>query len=205
MKPLDPFDFKPRKCLAELKAFDQLLKQKKELDERKTILPFFKKHQHLAAFIGSYLFRLNAFDKMKLEFEVFTGLYADIVVGDSKTNRYCFIEFEDAKPGSIFKKQKKGNPDWSNRFEHGFSQLVDWFSKIDDMKNTRTANAIFGGKTPAFMGVLVIGRDQFLGQAQKDRLAWRAEKVTIDSNKIVCVTYDELARELRDGMRLPVK
>lgn len=205
MKPLDTFVFKPKKCLAELNKFDKLLAKKRKLDERKDVLPFFKRNRHLAAYIGSYLPKLIRFDKMKSEFEVFVDFRADLVVGDSKNNCYCMIEFEDAKKSSIFKSHTKSSPDWANRFEHGFSQLVDWFSMIDDMTHTKKSTSMFGNGAASFMGVLVIGRDQFLGQSEKDRLAWRVNNVTINTNKIVCVTYDQLARDLRDGLRLPIK
>lgn len=205
MKPLDPFTFSPTKCLLELGKFDRLLASKFDLDESKDILPFFKKHKHLAAYIGSYLPQLTRFDKIKSEFDVFVDFRADLVVGDSKSNRYCLIEFEDAKKSSVFKPHKKGSPDWSSRFEHGFSQLVDWFCMIDDMMHTKKSTLTFGNEVASFMGVLVIGRDQFLGQSERERLAWRVNKVTINTNKIVCVTYDQLARDLRDGLRLPTK
>ena len=57
-----------------------------------------------------------------------------MVVGDASSHAYCFIEFEDATETSIFKKTPKLTPEWSPRFEHGFSQLVDWILWLENNK-----------------------------------------------------------------------
>ena len=51
---------------------------------------------------------------------------SDLVVGDSVTQSYCFVEFEEAAPTSLFvSKPDISTPEWSPRFERGFSQIVD--------------------------------------------------------------------------------
>ena len=59
----------------------------------------------------------------------FFGDFAcDVAAGDSEANAFTLIEFEDAQEYSIFSRRQEGKAmkRWSSRFEHGFSQLVDW-------------------------------------------------------------------------------
>ncbi|NTW19795.1 MAG: DUF4263 domain-containing protein, partial [Nostocales cyanobacterium W4_Combined_metabat2_030] len=122
---------------------------------------------------------------------------------DSVNNTYCFIEFEDATKNSIFVNKKgKTTSEWSARFEHGFSQIIDWFWKIDDYKNTSLARSIFGSENIEFYGILVIGRDAFISPIDKARLNWRLNKVLVDSRKVICITFDQLARDMRDRLSL---
>jgi hypothetical protein len=47
------------------------------------------------------------------------------------------VEFEDAASKSIFvSKSGKNTPEWSSRFEKGFTQILDWFWKLDDLEKT---------------------------------------------------------------------
>ncbi|MGA2228815.1 MAG: Shedu anti-phage system protein SduA domain-containing protein, partial [Syntrophobacteraceae bacterium] len=110
--------------------------------------------------------------------------------------------FEDASRDSIFVDKGRSTYDWSPRFEHGFSQIVDWFWKIDDLKNTSQARAIFGTENVDAYGMLVIGRDAFLSSVDRARLTWRLNKVIIDSHKVICITFDQLARDLRGRINL---
>lgn len=200
MKPLDPFQFAPKECLKELDALDALLKTHPELDEDKDILPFFRTHKNLAAFIASYAPTIVNFDRLSPEYNLYGDFRADLVVGDSNRRSYCFIEFEDAKKESIFKHNGRTTSEWSPRFEHGYSQIVDWLWKVEDFRQTSQARAIFGDDAFAFMGMLVIGRDQFLQPEERTRLKWRMEKVVVNSQKIVCVTLDQLATDLRTAL-----
>ena len=201
MKPLDSFNFDVRKCIAELDEFEKLLKQA-ELRESQDILPFFKKNLHLSAFIASYVAEIVRFDRIKHEFTFFGDFRADLVVGDSTNATYCFIEFEDATRNSIFVKKERSTSDWSSRFEHGFSQIVDWFWKLDDFRNTAQFRAVFESDSINFYGMLIIGRESFLSPIDKNRLRWRLNKVLIDSQKIICITFDQLARDIKDRLSL---
>ena len=102
----------------------------------------------------------------------------------------------------IFVEKGRSTSDWSPRFEHGFSQIIDWFWKIDDFKNTSLARSIFGSENIEFYGILVIGRDDFLSEVDKTRLKWRLNKVLVDSRKVICITFDQLARDMRDRLSL---
>ncbi|MBK1987877.1 DUF4263 domain-containing protein [Sphaerospermopsis aphanizomenoides BCCUSP55] len=202
MKGLDSFTIDLKQCLVELKEFEKLLLNNRELKENKDILPFFKQRLHLSAFIGSYVPNIVRFNHIKHEFTFFGDFRADLAVGDSVNNTYCFIEFEDAMEDSIFVNKGRSTLDWSPRFEHGFSQIIDWFWKLDDEKNTSSARAIFGTENIEFYGILVIGRDTFISPIDKARLKWRLNKVLVDSRKVICITFDQLAKDTRDRLSL---
>ena len=51
--------------------------------------------------------------------------------------------------------------------------------------------------------MLIIGRDAGLTDAyDRFRLDWRTDKVSVDSNNIICVTFDELHRHMDLHLRL---
>jgi hypothetical protein len=203
MKPLDTFTLSSKDCLKELDALGTLLHPKhKELKERQHILPFFRKHKNVAALIGIYAPRIVEIDRLNIEYSLYGDFRADLIIGDWQRKNYCMVEFEDATKDSVFKATNRTTTEWSDRFNHGFGQLVDWLWKVDDFRNTGQGRSIFGNDTFSFMGVLVIGRDAFLTTEEAARLEWRMNKVNVDSNKIVCVTFDQLASDLRDKLTI---
>lgn len=199
MRGLDFCDIDIKQCWVELEEFENLLRDNKELNERKDILPFFKERQHLSACIGWYA-PDNFCNQIKHEFTLFGDFRADLVVGDSVNNIYCFIEFEDATKDSIFINKERSTSEWSPRFGHGFSQIIDWFWKIDDVKNTSQFRSIFGTENTEYQGILVIGRDEFLSELEKARLKWYLNRVVVDSRKVICKTFDQLARDTRNRL-----
>jgi hypothetical protein len=200
MRGLDSFDIDIKQCWVELEEFENLLRNNRELNERKDILPFFKERLHLSACIGWYPSD-NFCNQIKHEFTLFGEFRADLVVGDSINNIYCFIEFEDATKNSIFVNKKgKTTSEWSSRFENGFSQIIDWFWKLDDFKNTGQFRSIFGSENIEYQGILVIGRDEFLSEVEKTRLKWYLNRVVVDSRKVICKTFDQLARDTRNRL-----
>jgi len=135
---------------------------------------------------------------LAFQFPFFGDYTADAVVGSKALGEFCVVEFEDGAADSIFKRQpKRGNPEWSSRFEHGFSQLVDWFYHLDDFRGTEGFAKAFGYGRVRFAGLLVIGRQAGLDEARRNRLRWRSEKVLSDSHSVTCTTFDELAETLR--------
>ena len=134
---LNPVKFDHAAFRRELQEFDMLLRSKPNLSEAGDILPFFKANRHLAALIGSYNPRINEFNRIAAEFDLFGDYSCDLVIGDSVSRNFCFVEFEDATPNSVFvKKRGKATPEWSPRFDHGFSQILDWFAILEDQKRT---------------------------------------------------------------------
>ena len=106
---------------------------KRELKEKEDNFPFFACHEQLIVLMGSYKTKVGIIDRIATEFDVFGDHTADAVVGDSKKHQYWFIEYEDATKTSIFKnKSKKATHEWSDRFDHGCSQIIDWHCSAND-------------------------------------------------------------------------
>src|SRR5262249_3402250 len=139
------------------------------LREREHILPFFRSHRHLAALIGTRNPDIVNPDRIAFEFDIFGDYKADLVIGDSQSHQYCLVEFEDATAASIFKKTARAAPDWSHRFEHGFSQIIDWILWLDNQRGTAAYTSRFGASAIQFIALLVIGRDRFLGEGIASR------------------------------------
>jgi len=199
MRGLDSFDIDIKQCWVELKEFENLLRDNKELNERRDILPFFKGRPNLSACIGWYA-PDNLCNQIKHEFTLSGEFRADLVVGDSVNNIYCFIEFEDATEDSIFVNKGRSTSEWAPRFKDGFSQIIDWFWRIDDYKNTAQFRSIFGTENIEYQGIIVIGRDEFLSELEKARLKWYLNRVVVDSRKVICKTFDQLARDTRNRL-----
>jgi hypothetical protein len=197
MKSLEKFTLNLPKCRRELADFRELLDRQGGLSERDEVLPFFKTHRHIAALIGAYNPRINRFDRIASEFDLFGDYTCDLAIGDSTSHNFCFVEFEDASPNSVFiKKRGKSTPEWSPRFEHGFSQILDWFRILEDQQRTAQFNARLGAETIQYLGLLVIGRRQFLDDAQYQRMRWRSEQVQVGARQVHCITFDELFQTL---------
>jgi len=101
MKTLESINLDITQCKTDLVEFKKLLDGKSALSERNDVLPFFKAHQHLAALIGSYNPKINRFDRIASEFSLFGDYACDLVIGDSVSRHFCFVEFEDASPTHI--------------------------------------------------------------------------------------------------------
>ena len=158
-KNLETIVFDPSKFQKELKAFAQLLKSKSNLSEQEDIQPFFKQSKHLSAFMGTFSPNIGAATELAFNFPFFSDFSADVLLGKKNEREFCVVEFENGHGDSIFKKQpKRGNPEWSSRFDHGFSQMVDWFYNLDDVKKTEGFAKTFGHGHITFTGLLIIGR-----------------------------------------------
>jgi hypothetical protein len=204
MTPFAPFTFERRKLAAELLAFETLLgPPTRTLGERQDIIPFFKQHRHLAGLIGLHNSKIGEPSLIKAELGLFGDHACDLAIGDAATAQFCFIEFEDAKAESVFRKPgSKGRPDWSPRLEHGFGQLLDWFGLLDDMRTTARFRAQFGYDLADYTGLLVIGRDGFLNPDQRRRLHWRAMNIAVAGRRVECITFDQLLDWLRARVKL---
>lgn len=197
MKNLTLHQFDRNNCRLEWNHFDNLLKTKAALDENNDILPFFKNRHDLSLLITSYFPHIKNADVLAHEFPIYGDFKADLIVGDSSTNSYLLIEFENGSSDSIFKKKKgKANPDWAPRFECAFSQLVDWLWKLEDMRSTTNFEHVFGSRQARFQGLIVIGKDMALDAQELCRLKWRVDKVIVDSKSVACVSFNDLASDL---------
>jgi len=183
-------DFKTYKQeLAELKEY---LYTKDELSENTDLLPFFRKRKTLTSQIATLFPSIITTDKFATEYDLFGDFSADFAIGDSSNKTYCFIEFEDAKKESIFVQNgKKCKLEFSSRLEHGFSQVIDWFYKLDNQSHTDLEER-FGSHVINYEGILIIGRDKYLDTTLKRRLEWRTRHTIVNSKFLQCYTFDEL-------------
>jgi hypothetical protein len=197
MKALVKISLDMEQCKRDLVDFRTLLDSKSVLSERSDVLPFFRSHTHLAALIGSFNPRINRFDRIATEFNLFGDYSCDLLIGDSVSRQFCFVEFEDASPTSVFtKKTGKATPEWSPRFDHGFSQIVDWFIILDDQERTGLHKSKFECDLIQYIGLLVIGRIKDLDTSQRERMLWRSERVSVAGRHVHCITFDELYETL---------
>lgn len=194
----------PKQCRAEINEFAALLTSKPELSEKHDILPFFKARHQLSAFISSYMRYVGPATQFCFDYNFYNDYAADLVLGDKAFRQFCVVEFEDGRPENIFKLSPNNNTKvWSPRFEHGYSQIIDWFTMLDDLKKGERFKRDFGDGHVRFSGMLVIGRDAGLPDSyDRFRLNWRSDKVTVDSNTVMCVTFDELHRHMDQHLRL---
>ncbi|MHB1424755.1 MAG: Shedu immune nuclease family protein [Gemmataceae bacterium] len=203
MKSFERLRLDLSQCRKEVGQLRKWLGGKTRIAERKHILPFFRKRRHLSAFVASYRANVVRFNRIAFEFSLFGDFTCDLVVGDSVKNAYCFIEFEGAEPACLFVKQgRKATREWSPRFDHGFSQIVDWFYKLDDMRKSDAFAALFGARSITYKNILILGRDRDLLPGERERLEWRRNNVVVASQKIECVTFDELVEDLQDRLEM---
>jgi hypothetical protein len=203
MKRFESFTLDRVAVWDELAAFETLLgPDTSALSERADILPFFRQNLNLASLLGFGKSHLITPDVLKPEFSLVGDHACDMAVGEKRDGKglFCFVEFEDAEPGSVFRQGTKGTPDWSPRLEHGFSQIVDWFYALADQSQTRLFRDFFDTDLADYCGVLVIGRDGFLTDSMRTRLRWRSQNTLIGGKPISILTFDQLLRDLRAGV-----
>lgn len=186
------------KTRLQLDELQGLLESKTELSEKHDLSPFFKDRPDLISSVGHLHPGITKSDKFAYEYDIFGDFSSDFTVGDSRRNSYCFIELEDARENSIFRNTGRAAPDWSSRFEHGYSQIIDWSYKLDDMEKSDTFEERFGARSIDLFSILIIGRSHFLSSRDERRLRWRERHVVVRSQQIRCLTYDELLTELKE-------
>ena len=199
MKHLDTLVFDPKAYERELAEFEQLLSNSTTLQEQADILPFFRDRRHLCARIATIVSNsLNKVDRIAFEYDLFGDFVCDLVVGNSQTDDYCFIEFENASIDSIFTK-KKGRYEsyYSCRFEQGYSQVADWFYQLNDVSESQITKR-FNTPRINYHGILIIGRSTFLSENEKKRLAWRRRHFVVYSEHILIYTFDQLLLLLKN-------
>ncbi|MBI2604447.1 MAG: DUF4263 domain-containing protein [Deltaproteobacteria bacterium] len=125
----------------------------------------------------------------------------DFAVGDSTSRHFVLVEFENAVENSVFKIKnrdaKKLIPEWSARFEHGFSQLVDWTWIMTESRQAPVIKAAFRGEVKGWTLLLVAGRKGKISSQELERLEWRTAHAAVQGRKVHHVTFDELYEDLR--------
>jgi hypothetical protein len=202
MKKFETVVFSMAQCRKEVRELQIWLKNHHHLTEQQHIRPFFEKRRQLCAFLGSFNPGIIQFDQIAFQCSLFGDFTCDIVVGDATNNAYCFVELEDAGPKSVFVQQgKKATREWSPRFDHGCSQIIDWFYKLEDMKKSDAFAVQFGARTIDYAGILLAGREYDLQPGEKERLEWRSTNVIVASRHIHCVTFDGLLAKLTNRLK----
>jgi len=197
MKDFIDIALDPVQCKREIDELGAFLEARLDLAERAEVQPFFRARPQLSAFIGTYAPDVGPATRLAYEFPIFGDFAADIVIGNKEQGVYCLIELEEAGQDSIFAALKnRSTKEWGKRFEHGFSQLVDWFYSLDDLKQTQKFTECFGHGHIKFEGIMIVGRDAGLSERDSARLRWRTDKVRVDSNYVHCLTFDALYRKL---------
>jgi hypothetical protein len=208
MKKLEEIAFDYALCRQQVEELRSWLAAKEELSERKDILPFFQERPQLAILFGTFNRKIGLADRVAWEFDISGDFACDLVLGEWARGAYCFVEFEDARSNSIFEQEgKKATRKWGRRFEHGYSQIIDWAHKLDGRTPSADLLARFGRYEINYEAVLVIGRDKHLDEGEKQRLNWRTDKIAINAKTILCMTFDELLSQfsLRLGILAAVE
>jgi hypothetical protein len=199
MRRLESLHLDVNQCEKDLQEFKALLDSKAELSESGDILPFFKDHHQLLGLIALTL-NVKASDLefcYAFEYELIGDFRVDLIVGNRESKTYRFIEFEDARVNSLFYRGKRAIPEWGGRFLRGFGQLMDWFWKRSEEAASADFRRQFGEPPHNISGVLYVGRSLQIRLEEKARLDWLNAKVIIDSQHVLCFTFDQLYRDLR--------
>ena len=201
-KELAPFQFSIDQCERELSEFGALLDSKEELSEQDDLLPFFRARPHLAAFAASWNLHIVEIDHFAFELDLFGNFRCDWAAGHAQSGEFVLVEIEDARRHSVFGGGNKYHDEWGRRFEHGYSQLVDWFWILDMYRDNIDFRKRFGGTLHSFSGLLLIGRSKHLDDTMRERLHWRMQRVSINSNKVICMTFDDLRERMETRIGL---
>jgi len=195
-----PWSFDRAACQLDLDAFDVLLNAKQSLSERDDILPFVRAHPHLVALLASYNAAAATCNRLGVEVGLYGEFVADAIAGDRSKKAYCFVEFEDAMPRSLFTPRPRHGTDWASRFSRGFNQVVDWLWALDDHEATTAFADEFGPPPITVVALLVVGRNADVSPRDQRRLEWRRRHVLVNSHHIYCCTFDDLLRDLRSRL-----
>lgn len=198
-KPKFYAQFDLAQCKTELAELKEVLASTHFEKEREHILPFFYQRKHLCLAIGYSHPEMGFTDLCKTEYDL--GKFScDLALGNWEERKFLLVEFEDAKENSIFKSlANRRTSEWGTRLEHGVSQIIDWIYALQDMSQTNDYKDRFGydyGKPAQFSYLLIIGRSDYLSQAEKERLTWRVKHMKICSETILIMTFDELVNKI---------
>lgn len=199
MKVLEPLSHDFVASKRELQELKVLLQSKQDLDENADILPFFRDHKQLCALLA--VAHSMKPDRIAFEFPIVGDFVTDLVIGEW-AKEYLLIEFEDAKPASLFKQGGRATSSWAPRVSSAFFQIIDWLWKLDDQTNTSDFQHRFGSRQPEIKAIILIGRNASLSDIDRSRLEWMTGKVVIDSSKVFIYTFDDLLALLEDKLQL---
>lgn len=188
----------------ELNEFEALLNSATRLKERERIIPFFKPRKHLIAALGYTHAGIAHPDLFSTELSLFGDFTCDVASGDSSSKAFLLVEFEDATEHSVLGKAMRGKVrPWSRRFEHGFSQLVDWAWRLSCTNYDSLAfRRIFEMNDPSIHFLLIAGRDADLNDDDRARIRWRANSMALGAHRMSFLTFDGALSTLRRRLTL---
>ncbi len=199
MRGFDPIKLDRAKLTAELDDFEIFLASASHLRERKDVAPFFKSHRQLVAALGFFHSNIARPDRVSTELSIMGDFICDAASGDSASNAFLLIEFEDATPNTVLVSADPGKiKPWSFRFERGASQLLDWAWRLDcEAKAGPAFRRIFEQDHPIVHFLLIAGRDDDLTADDLGRVRWRTGNVSFGSYRMNFLTFDAVLGGLR--------
>ena len=199
MKAVIPIELNAQQQLVDLSDLERFLSNNTSLKERDQVLPFFSSHPQLIAALGWMNAAAGRPDRYATELELFGDFSCDAAAGDLAAGAFTLIEFEDATEYSIFRALESGKPirKWSARYEHGFSQLVDWAWRLGTEGDSQAKQRIFGTQPVSVHLLLVVGRNADLELQDFRRMSWRSQNVRLGAHSMSCLTFDDVLSTLR--------
>jgi len=195
----------PHELIKEVEMFRQFLKQNPSA-ERGQFLPFFAQHKQLCAIMATFHYKVSTGTHLKMEGDLWSDFKCDLITGNRDVGAFVLVEFEDAKPQSLFHpKRGRKNSFWGTRVEHGFSQVVDWLFRIAREGSSDTLERDFGARQISIMGIVVAGRDRDVSEYDRLRLDWRSDHTAIGGARVAFFTYDDLLRWLEGKVEIFMK
>lgn len=159
---------------------------------------FIRGRPQIVASMGLLNAAADTTDRWAPELDLLAKHVCDFVVGDSRRCAYTLVELEDGNPESVYE-PVPATPYFTSRFNHGYSQVVDWLCLLDSAQDTPDFRDYWGQSSPPqFSGLLVIGRGPSLTSEGRRRMEWRSAKVKVNSHPVMCLTYDDLVARLID-------
>lgn len=197
-------------CQKEINDVKVLFSNTPDIDETKGkgsysggLQGIFRNRTQLFALMGKIVFGEIA---TKWNDEVkFGNFRADFIIANDKKNKVCLIEFENAKMESIFRKKTHSDKtityEWAPRFEHGYSQILDW--KYYSIEEKTSLKNDFQVHPKEIEFALCIGWNKHLQQSNfQERFDFRKNKVTVESKTFYCMCFDSFVDELQEKLNL---
>jgi hypothetical protein len=79
---------------------------------------------------------------------------------------------------------------------------VDWLWLLDDQQSTLSFAAEFGQRPLDAMALVIAGRDSGVSLADRPRLVWRSKHLQVAGQRVVCCTFEYVARRLQQRLRV---
>lgn len=182
-----PLKLDPAVALSQLGELRDYLNVNPRLSES-AVRDFIVARPQIIASFGLLNSAVDRIDRWAPGLDLIAKHECDFVVGDNNRCAYTLVELEEANPESIYQRAPT-TPYFTNRFNHGYSQIVDWLCVLDGIQETPDFRDHWGQATPPqFVGVLVIGRSPPLTSEGRRRMDWRSAKVRVNFHSVLCLT-----------------